>query len=493
MRILPAGDRAFLVDLGEVSFDELHRAVRAIASADAVAAAIPGHESVLAILRESATVSGPALRALLDGPATCEPVAPTRLHRVRVSIDPGDAPDLPLLLERLQIEGAAFARSLRDVTLRARWLGFLSGFAYLEGLPREWQLPRRATPRQRVPEGSLGVAGPMAGLYPAATPGGWNLIGRTDARLWDPDRDPPNLIAAGDEVAIEVVSELAPRDAARASHPTIAETAILDVTAAGQMTRIVGMPDLRRYRFGLPPGGAFDPVLLAAANRGVGNPPHANAFECTLVGPRLIARQELLGAWTGAPAEIRIDGRAVGDLRQFVVRPGGALEIGRVRGGMRGWLAIRGGIASRAPRWSPTPERLLPGLCAGASLAVSPPRLGAERRGDRLAIDVRFGPHDISSGMRTRLLEAEWRVAPALDRVGIRIAGDAADLEIPKDLRSCGMQFGTVQWHPDGALVAMGPDHPVTGGYLQPMTVLSHDLWKLAQLQPGEIVRWIAK
>ena len=51
------------------------------------------------------------------------------------------------------------------------------------------------------------------------------------------------------------------------------------------------------------------------------------------------------------------------------------------------------------------------------------------------------------------------------------------------------MQFGTLQWHPDGTLVAMGPDHPVTGGYLQPATVVSEDLWKLAQLSPGEQVR----
>ena len=51
------------------------------------------------------------------------------------------------------------------------------------------------------------------------------------------------------------------------------------------------------------------------------------------------------------------------------------------------------------------------------------------------------------------------------------------------------MQFGTLQWHPDGTLVAMGPDHPVTGGYLQPATVVSDDLWKLAQLAPGERVR----
>jgi allophanate hydrolase subunit 2 len=59
---------------------------------------------------------------------------------------------------------------------------------------------------------------------------------------------------------------------------------------------------------------------------------------------------------------------------------------------------------------------------------------------------------------------------------------------IPADLPSIGVQFGSVQWHPDGTLVLMGPDHPVTGGYLQPVTVISADRWKLAQLAPGERV-----
>ena len=78
--------------------------------------------------------------------------------------------------------------------------GFAPGFAYLTGLPPELHVPRRATPRTRVPAGSVGLAGPFAGAYPRASPGGWQLVGRTDAVLFDVARNPPALLAPGARV-----------------------------------------------------------------------------------------------------------------------------------------------------------------------------------------------------------------------------------------------------------------------------------------------------
>ncbi|HET7434070.1 MAG TPA: hypothetical protein VFN10_05070, partial [Thermoanaerobaculia bacterium] len=111
---------------------------------------------------------------------------------------------------------------------------------------------------------------------------------------------------------------------------------------------------------------------------------------------------------------------------------------------------------------------------------------GARRSNERLTIHALAGPHDI--GLR----DVEAIVTPQLDRVGIRLKPRTPiEANIPADLKSIGMQCGTVQLHPDGSLVAMGPDHPVTGGYLQPMTVLTAERWKLAQLVPGELVRFV--
>jgi KipI family sensor histidine kinase inhibitor len=84
--------------------------------------------------------------------------------------------------------------------LRVMMIGFAPGYPYLGPLPAALQLPRRATPRQRVPAGSVAIAAGLAGIYPAALPGGWHLVGRTDARLFDPQADPPALLAPGDYV-----------------------------------------------------------------------------------------------------------------------------------------------------------------------------------------------------------------------------------------------------------------------------------------------------
>ena len=98
-------------------------------------------------------------------------------------------------------------------------------------------------------------------------------------------------------------------------------------------------------------------------------------------------------------------------------------------------------------------------------------------------IRITPGPHDAPD------LPVEWEVTPQLNRVGIRLRPiEPVAFTPPANLPSCGMQFGTLQWHPDGTLVLMGPDHPVTGGYLQPVTVISTERWKLAHLAPGERV-----
>jgi 5-oxoprolinase (ATP-hydrolysing) subunit B len=80
------------------------------------------------------------------------------------------------------------------------FLGFLPGFAYLEGLDTRLHVPRRMQPRTRVPAGSVAIAGAQSGVYPFASPGGWNIIGRTDVRMFDPGRDPAALLQAGDTV-----------------------------------------------------------------------------------------------------------------------------------------------------------------------------------------------------------------------------------------------------------------------------------------------------
>jgi len=98
------------------------------------------------------------------------------------------------------------------------FLGFLPGFPYLGGLDPLLATPRRATPRLRVPAGAVGIAGAQTGIYPLETPGGWQIIGRTPLRLYDPDRQPPALLAAGNHVRFVPITATQFEEAANGPH-----------------------------------------------------------------------------------------------------------------------------------------------------------------------------------------------------------------------------------------------------------------------------------
>jgi KipI family sensor histidine kinase inhibitor len=116
-----------------------------------------------------------------------------------------DGPDLAEVAELTGRSVPDLVRELTAVDLVVAFGGFAPGFGYLTGLPEELHVPRRATPRTRVPAGSVGLAGPYAGAYPQESPGGWQLVGRTDAVLFDVDRDPPALLRPGTRVRFREV------------------------------------------------------------------------------------------------------------------------------------------------------------------------------------------------------------------------------------------------------------------------------------------------
>lgn len=115
-----------------------------------------------------------------------------------------DGPDLDDVAARWGTDRAGVADVLTGTPFTAAFTGFAPGFAYLAGLPEELAVPRLPTPRPRVPAGAVGLAGTWCGAYPAASPGGWRLVGRTTAVLWDVDRDPPALLVPGAAVRFVV-------------------------------------------------------------------------------------------------------------------------------------------------------------------------------------------------------------------------------------------------------------------------------------------------
>jgi KipI family sensor histidine kinase inhibitor len=129
-----------------------------------------------------------------------------REHVLPVCYEGEYAPDLPEVARILGIAEKKLVELHSGRTYRASFLGFLPGFAYLSGLPKELDVPRVTEARLRVPRGSVGIAGGHTGVYPVESPGGWRLIGRTPVRLLDWTRDPPALLAAGDTLRFEPIA-----------------------------------------------------------------------------------------------------------------------------------------------------------------------------------------------------------------------------------------------------------------------------------------------
>ena len=89
---------------------------------------------------------------------------------------------------------------------RVACIGFVPGFTFLAGLPKNLATPRRDVPRKEIPPGSVGIGGAQTGIYPLRSPGGWNLIGRTPLKLFDPIKDPPTLLCPGDRVRFRAIT-----------------------------------------------------------------------------------------------------------------------------------------------------------------------------------------------------------------------------------------------------------------------------------------------
>ena len=124
-------------------------------------------------------------------------------HRLEVRFGGEAGPDLASVARELGFDEARVVELLCAARLRVAFVGFAPGFPYLIGLPRELEIARLASPRPRVPAGSVAIAGPFAGVYPSSTPGGWRLLGRIGGHeppLFDPRRDPPARFAPGDRV-----------------------------------------------------------------------------------------------------------------------------------------------------------------------------------------------------------------------------------------------------------------------------------------------------
>lgn len=207
VRMQPAGDRAILVTFGEridLSYNrQAHALARSLAvhPLNGVGEAIPGYVTLLVhydpLLTAYSQVEAALRERLLEESG---PVPEAQRVEIPVAYGGEAGPDLDFVAEHNGLSAAEVVAIHSGRDYPVFMMGFTPGFPYLGGLDSRIAAPRLSTPRSRVPGGSVGIAGEQTGVYPVDSPGGWRIIGRTPLMLFDPQREPPFLLAPGDIV-----------------------------------------------------------------------------------------------------------------------------------------------------------------------------------------------------------------------------------------------------------------------------------------------------
>jgi len=544
-RCLPAGDGAVLAELG--SLDETLALFQALGAWPAgVEDVIPAARTLLVLFQPSvlaardvaAWLRHAAAGAAASGP---RPAAADAVRRVEIPVRYAGE-DLEAVAGLLGLTRAELVERHTGSDYLAAFAGFAPGFVYLAGGdPCFHGVPRRPAPRVRVPAGSVAVAGDFSAVYPSDSPGGWQLLGETPWRMWDMARAEPALVQPGFRVRFrdldapgtvvslpasggEAARAASPADGrpaprATAAVPPSGPPAACEVLDAGLQTLVQdeGRPGLTRL--GVSRSGALDRGAMREANRLVGNPPGLPVLEHALGGLRLRCHGRAVVAVTGATAPVVATSASGMRLpaaagHPIELREGDELRIGRVRAGVRCYVAVRGGWAARPVLGScatdilagmgPAPLKRgdelpigrpvpLDGPDGAARSPDAPPGEAPPRAGDRAVFDVIPGPRNdwFDADALRRLLSQDWVVTPQSNRVGMRLAGAEPLVRCRQgELPSEGTVAGALQVPPSGQPVLFLADHPLTGGYPVIAVVPGTQLDRLAQVPVGTRLRF---
>jgi len=509
-RVLPAADTALLLEAADL--DEAMRLLPALQDAElpGVTELVPAARTVL-VRFDPSLVAADALAALL---LAVEPAGASAASGDAVTIPVRyDGQDLAEVAQLLGVDADEVVARHQAATWTVAFTGYAPGFGYLVGDDPLFDVPRRASPRTRIPAGSVGLAGRFSGVYPRESPGGWQLIGRTDAPMWDLSRPQPALLAPGATVRFERVERELVTAAPAAREPVTAAHA-LEVVRPGLQLLVqdLGRPGLAAQ--GVAASGTADRRALREANRAVGNAADEAGLELAGGGATLRFRGPAVVALTGALVDAAVHGAAgtqpVEPGRPVAVDDGDELRVGAVRDGLRSLVAVRGGIGLEPVLGSLATDTLAhlgpAPLAAGDVLPLRGPAAGSRAvgrtraprtplptAGEEVELRIVLGPRTewFTDAALAALVEQPWTVTPRSDRVGVRLDG-ATPLERAREgeLESEGAVTGAIQVPPDGQPVLFLPDHPLTGGYPIIGAVVDRDLDLAGQLPPGARIRF---
>ncbi|MDO5633800.1 MAG: carboxyltransferase domain-containing protein [Micrococcus sp.] len=462
-----------------------------------------------------------------------------------------DGEDLADVAAQTGLSVDAVIRAHTEAIYRGAFGGFAPGFVYCAADVTPFTVSRREHPRTAVPAGAVAVAGEFSAVYPRRSPGGWQLLGHTEAALWDVHREDPALLHPGDIVRYRAVRAQAhvtrgpaasaplsvPDDGAPASGTAsdatsgglTSTTPALEVLSPGVQSLLQDAGRPGWADLGVGSSGAADTVAARAANQAVGNDPSEAVIETLLAGLRLRAQGEqvLALAGPGASGIVEDTGQTVTAETAFTLDDGATLRVESTGAGVRSYVALRGGLDATPVLGSRSHDVLSglgpPPLSAGTwlsrrrdpgfrpvgavdALGTARPEASRDTPGsaEQTAPDgvvhlrVLRGPRDdwFTEASWAAFTGQAWTVSPEANRVGVRLSGASHGQRLERrdaaELPSEAMVLGAVQVPPSGDPVVFLADHPVTGGYPVIAVVAERDVRQLAQAAPGTQVRFVS-
>ena len=520
MRFLPVNSHTLMVELEDLQqtlslFHALQRA-----PIKGIVEQVPAARTLL-ITFQPEIVSRQRLMEWLAG-CDLDQGSITATRRLEVPVH-YEGEDLEHVAQLLGISRQEVIRRHTQGTYHVAFSGFAPGFAYLSSDDTLLNVPRRSEPRTRIPPGAVALAGAFSGIYPKASPGGWQIIGHTSLNMWDLDRTPPALLQPGDQVQFvdagpstrtQVPVGEAPSSKRDAAPGRRVASSGLEVTDTGLQALFQDQGRPGQASQGISCSGAMDRGALRQANRLVGNDADQTGIELVHGGFQCISRGEQVVAITGADVPLMLktaDGRQwpLPTHQPIALADGDTLTLGNPRAGIRAYLAVRGGFQEEAVVGSCSSDTLADigpaPLAAGDILAVSRrplrravavpdlPIQPLPTQDDVVMLDVELGPRTdwFSADALQLLTQQEWQITPQSDRIGMRLKGEAPlTRRITHELPSEGTVRGAIQVPSNGQPVLFMADHPLTGGYPVIACVARHHLDLAGQLPIGARVRF---
>ena len=513
MRFLPVNLDALLVELNDLDetlalFDAL--TAEPIAGVEEI---IPAARTLLIQFRPSAI----ARQALVNRIAGQDLSQRRAIEQRRVEIPVHyNGEDLDEVATLLGISRAEVVQRHTAHDYSVAFCGFAPGFAYLTG-GAGFQVPRRQTPRTRIPAGAVALAGEFSGVYPQASPGGWQIIGVTPLQMWDLNRAESALLRPGYKVRF---TDAGPLPAGGLPAPTVPASAAapsgayLQIITPGLHCVLQDMGRPGQTGQGVSRSGALDLGALRAANRAVGNPSDMACVEAVLGGLSFICHGRAVIAVTGAQTPVTITNASglqwsAENYQPIELEAGDKVSLGSPLAGLRSYLSIRGGFEVAPVLGSLSTDTLAqvgpPALAAGDQLGFTTlttgtcvslneaPAFDLPTTANIVTLDVVMGPRTdwFTEDAIARLSSQLWRVTSQSNRVGIRLAGETPlERSNHQELPSEGTSVGAIQVPASGQPVLFLADHPLTGGYPVIGAVASYHLDLAGQIPVNAQIRF---